>query len=144
MSPLEMLLQQRKATTSLKVYAYLTTARRVQPDTGNVLDCLVPFLKAGVELQEHDAILDIGALQQFLRILGLSIPYLVLDNFQRRLAELDILTRRGNEYHVNNIFEAIPELERNLYALDQAFDMIELELSKFAGSKFRIEATKFF
>src|SRR5205807_538254 len=102
MSQLEMVLQQRDAATYFKVYAYLTTTRRTQSDTNNVLDCLLPFIRAGIALQKHDSILDVSALKEFLDNLRLSIPYLVLVNFRARLHDLNILTWRNGEYYMNN------------------------------------------
>src|SRR5262249_27878181 len=97
------LLQAKTATIPLRAYAYLTTALRDRSIGADVLDCLIPFLRAGVEMQPDGAILDEKALSSFLKSLGLHIPELVLEHLEGRLEQLGLLERRsGGDYQVKH------------------------------------------
>src|SRR5215207_9774748 len=126
------LLQVNAADRPLRAYAYLTTALRGQSNKADVLDCLIPFIRAGVEAQQNGAVLDIASLSSFLLSLGLHIPTLVLHQLTRRLEQAGALERRAGIYFVQHA--RLPESVRDAdaFILDQAFDEIEREISQFA------------
>ncbi len=79
------LLQFGADSRKLRAYAYLTASFKEKPNTADTIDCLLPFLAAGVA-QQAGNFLDIDELGRFLGGLGLRIPYYVLMQLVPRLA----------------------------------------------------------
>jgi hypothetical protein len=132
------LLRMRAAARPLRAYAYLTSALRGQPGNADALDCLVPFLQAGVEQQEAGTKLDYGALSAFLESLGLRIPIFVLQHLTPRLEPLAVEKRAG-DWFVKKI-DRLTSADVALDVLDDAFDALELELAAFALNIHKVKA----
>ena len=84
------LLAYGKESRKLRAYAYLTASFELTPNTSDVVDCLLPFLTAGVADQAGN-VLDINRLSGYLAALGLTVPLYVLLQLIPRLESLGVV-----------------------------------------------------
>jgi hypothetical protein len=74
----------------LRTYAFLTACRE-QSQSEDALDCILPFVIAGIRQQRPDFQLDEERVLVFLRSIGLDLPATVLTHLKSRLRERGIL-----------------------------------------------------
>jgi hypothetical protein len=130
------LLNIKKAEAPLRAYAYLTASMGARSGVSDVLDCLIPFVIAGVAEQDGDAI-GWSRLQLFLRSFGLRIPVFVLKQLEQRLEKLGAI--EWNPQINAFICKAPKEQVDTTLNIDLAFDAIEEALSFFADRTYSVE-----
>ena len=129
------LLRYQSSDRSFRTYAFLATSLREQPKTRDVLDCLIPFLSAGLDKQPAGAELDLPGLAAFLRSLGLHIPDFVLQEFRRRLQQLGLLDWSQGRFTISKPSAALKPVE-GAQAIEQAFGLIENDIVAFTKERF--------
>lgn len=125
------LLSENKTDRKLRAYAYLTASFKEQGAVNDPLDCLLPFVIAGLEPQKGKK-LDLHRLSDSVSEIGLNIPIYVLEQLNRRLVEKNHVewNKVSREFIVTNT-EKIPEKEK-IRIVDTSFEKIEEGFSLFA------------
>lgn len=126
-----------RSNRTLRAYAYLTASFTARPqyDVIDALDCIVPFVMAGIASQAGDQ-LDLPKLTTHLQTFGLTIPMYALEQMLPRLQKLGAVEwNEVTRCHVCKAAGDLPEVEeaQAIAVLADAFDAIENRLSAFAS-----------
>ncbi len=90
-TPITSLLSASHGDRKLRAYAYLTASFQSRGAVHDALDCLIPFVVAGLEPQQGGT-LDLDALSEYVMRLGLRIPVYVLEQLRPRLVASNHIT----------------------------------------------------
>ncbi len=130
--PITTLLNTGHVDRRLRAYAYLTASFQGRGTTHDALDCLLPFVVAGLEAQQGNT-LDLNLLSQYVARLGLSIPVYVLEQLRPRLVTGSHIAwdRSSRSYLVLQQTSVAEEIAEDPQ-IRNAFDSIEARFTIFA------------
>lgn len=127
------LLDRSSDTRKVRAYAYLTASFRVTPNTSGIIDCLLPFLAAGVARQAGH-LLELDRLSAYLGELGLRVPWYVLQQLVPRLEEQGIVewNKAAHRHICNQAPPSGAKAADNSSNLEEAFKAFEQEFRSYA------------
>ena len=130
------LLSYNSADRKLRAYAYLTASLNERDSMQDVVDCIVPFVVAGIS-EQAGSFLDLSRLSTFVGSLGIKIPIYVLEQLMPRLQKLDVIQWNNQARHflcVSQPQEGELPARNSPPILNEAFDIIDGKLAEFAAA----------
>ena len=128
------LLEHGAGNRKLRAYAYLTASfHETQNAARDIIDCLLPFLSAGVAKQAGQ-FLELEGLSTYLQSLGLMVPLYALQQLVPRLQELHLIEwNNAARRHLCNSAPPTTVLPiRNRATLENAFETFDQDFQDYA------------
>lgn len=133
---IEHLLEHGSDSRKLRAYAYLTASFNATPNTSDIIDCLLPFMAAGVA-QQAGQLLELGKLSSYLQSLGLRVPLYALKQLVPRFEGLGLV--EWNSAAKRHICKATPagsvRAPSDSSSLESSYGTIEDKFKAYASNK---------